>query len=70
MDNWIVQAGVVPAWRRRGVGALLVRTAMAGIAAAGADSCWLNVATNNPGAISLYRGLGFTEAGRRARYAG
>jgi mycothiol synthase len=67
--NWIVQAGVVPGWRRRGVGTLLVRAAMAGVSADGADACWLTVATNNPGAISLYRGLGFARAGCRARYA-
>jgi GNAT superfamily N-acetyltransferase len=51
--DWIVQAGLVPGWRRRGVGTLLVRAAMAGLAAEGAVSCWLTVATNNPGAISL-----------------
>jgi mycothiol synthase len=68
--NWIVQAGVVPAWRRRGLGAALMQAAMTGIAAAGFGSCWLTVATNNPGAISLYRTLGFAETGCRARYAG
>lgn len=67
--NWIVQAGVVPAWRRRGLGAGLMRAAMAGIAAAGFGSCWLTVATNNPGAIGLYGKLGFAVTGRRARYA-
>jgi mycothiol synthase len=68
-SNWIVQTGVVPQWRRRGLGTGLVRSAMAGIGAAGFGSCWLTVATNNPGAAALYRQLGFAVAGRRARYA-
>jgi mycothiol synthase len=65
----VVQAGVVPAWRRRGLGATLVRSAMGGLSRAGATDCWLTVATNNPGAIALYRRLGFADAGQRARYA-
>ena len=68
-ENWIVQTGVVPQWRRRGLGTGLVRSAMAGITAAGFESCWLTVATNNPGATALYCQLGFAVAGRRARYA-
>lgn len=67
--NWIVQAGVVPAWRRRGLGTALMQAAMAGMAGAGFGSCWLTVATNNPGAISLYRALEFAQTGCRARYA-
>jgi ribosomal protein S18 acetylase RimI-like enzyme len=68
-ENWIVQTGVVPGWRRRGLGTALVRAAMAGLRAAGDESCWLTVATNNPGAIALYDRLGFELAGCRARYA-
>lgn len=67
--NWIVQLGVVPAWRGRGLGGALLAVAMAGISLAGFDSCWLTVATNNPSAARLYRRAGFAEAGRRARYA-
>jgi mycothiol synthase len=66
--NWIAQLGVIPRWRRRGLGDALLALAMSGIAAAGSATCWLTVATNNPGAIRLYRRAGFAEAGRRARY--
>ena len=66
--NCIAQIGVIPVWRRHGLGNALLATAMSGIAAAGFESCWLTVATNNPVAIGLYRRAGFTETGRRARY--
>ena len=66
--NWIAQLGVIPRWRRRGLGDALLTIAMSGIAAAGFATCWLSVATNNPGAIRLYRRAGFAEVGRRARY--
>jgi mycothiol synthase len=67
--NWIVQMGVVPSWRRAGLGAALLSVAMSGIKARGFDSCWLTVATNNPGAEALYLAAGFNRAGLRARYA-
>jgi len=35
---------------------------------AGEASITLNVNVNNPHAAALYRRLGFTEVGRRARY--
>lgn len=68
-DGWIVQAGVVPAWRRRGLAAALVTRALAALRADGAAQCLLAVGTDNPGAEALYRRLGFRDAGRRGRYA-
>jgi mycothiol synthase len=67
--NWIVQTGVVPRWRRHGLGAALVTAAMSGIQAAGFGTCWLTVARDNPTATALYRRCGFVEASRRGRYA-
>lgn len=66
--NWIAQLGVVPRWRRHGLGNALLAAGMSGIATAGIETCWLTVGTNNPAATSLYRRAGFDEAGRRARY--
>jgi mycothiol synthase len=68
-ENWIGQIGVVPAWRRRGLGSALVTAALAGISQAGYGWGGLTVATNNPAAIALYGRLGFTVAGRRGRFA-
>jgi mycothiol synthase len=43
----ISQIGVVPAARRRGLAATLLREALHGIAAQGHQEAWLTVATNN-----------------------
>ncbi|MCX4474730.1 GNAT family N-acetyltransferase [Micromonospora sp. NBC_01655] len=67
IDNWVDQVGVVPGWRQRRVGAHLVAVALRSLAADGAGEAWLCVNDDNPAAV-LYRGLGFRDAGRRARY--
>jgi mycothiol synthase len=65
--GWIVQVGVVPAARGRGLGAALVCEALTRMRAAGAVEAWLDVNVDNP-ASRLYRRLGFRVMGRRARY--
>ena len=54
--------------RRRGLGAAMVRTAMAWGAACGATRAHLEVRVSNGPAIALYEGLGFEQAGLRRRY--
>jgi mycothiol synthase len=66
--GWIVQVGVVPPARCRGLGSSLVAEAMRRMWAAGLQAVFLNVNVNNPGAARSYRRLGFTTIGRRARY--
>ncbi|MFI5894845.1 GNAT family N-acetyltransferase [Actinoplanes sp. NPDC051513] len=66
--GWIVQVGVAPQARGRGIGAALMRESLARMAADGAGEAWLNVNVNNPGAAGLYRRLGFADRGRRSRY--
>jgi mycothiol synthase len=66
--GWIVQAGVVPAARGHGLGRALVTEALHRMAADGGREAWLTVNVDNPGALRLYRRLGFTDRGRRARY--
>jgi mycothiol synthase len=67
--GWIIQVGVVPAARGRGLGAALVAEAVRLMRAGGQAVITLNVNVNNPHAAALYRRLGFAQAGRRARYA-
>lgn len=67
-DGFVVQVGVVPAQRRRGLASALMVEAMRRMQAAGAASTQLTVNTNNPGAIQTYAQLGFATIGRRARY--
>jgi ribosomal protein S18 acetylase RimI-like enzyme len=66
--GWIVQVGVAPAARRRGLGRALVTEALRRMAADGEPEAWLTVNVNNPAAADLYHDLGFTARGRRARY--
>ncbi len=67
-DGWIVQVGVVPAARGRGVGAALIGEALRRMRADGAAEVWLDVNVDNR-AGDLYRRLGFEHRGRRGRYA-
>jgi ribosomal protein S18 acetylase RimI-like enzyme len=65
--DWIVQVGVIPSARGRGIGAALVTEALRRMGADGATHAWLDVNIDNP-AVRLYRKLGFEHRGRRARY--
>ncbi len=64
----ILTLAVIPAARRRGLGAALMRAAMADARAAGAAAMFLEVAESNAAARALYGGLGFAPVGRRPRY--
>jgi mycothiol synthase len=65
---WVVQVGVVPDQRGTGLGGALTAEALRRMSAGGERVCFLDVNTNNPGAIRVYARLGFTRIGRRARY--
>jgi len=67
--GWIDQVGVIPAARGRGLGATLTRASLSRMRADGATEAWLNVNVDNPAAKNVYLRLGFTESGRRARFA-
>ena len=64
----ILTLAVIPAARRRGLGASLLAGAMAAARARGAAAMFLEVAAGNAAALTLYRGFGFVEVGRRRRY--
>lgn len=66
-QGWIVQVGVAPRARGRGLGAALVVEALRRMAADGSAEALLDVNVDNP-AVHLYRRLGFTDLGRRARF--
>jgi len=67
-DRWIVQMGVRPEWRERGIGSALVAEVLRRFRAAGGDHVLLDVNINNPSAARVYTHLGFERIGRRARY--
>jgi mycothiol synthase len=66
--GFIVQIGVIPGQRRRGLGSALMVETMRRMRSAGETATQLTVNTNNPGAIQSYVQLGFETVGRRARF--
>ena len=64
----ILDVAVNPALRGRGVGRLLVQSALASCRDSGAELVALEVRVGNREAIPLYRSLGFREIGRRKGY--
>lgn len=67
-ESELLTLAVQPHRRREGVAARLLRSAMAEARTRGASVMFLEVATNNDPARSLYTRAGFTEVGRRPRY--
>ncbi|MCW6010100.1 GNAT family N-acetyltransferase [Micromonospora sp. CPCC 205371] len=66
--GWIVQVGVRPEARGRGIAAALVVEALRRMRVDGATAALLDVNVNNPGAARVYARLGFSVVGRRARF--
>ena len=66
--GWIVQMGVRPAWRRRGLGRALLCEVMHGFQADGLGSAALEVNIDNRRAMRLYEGLGFERCRRRKSF--
>lgn len=66
----IANVAVHPDFRRRGIGRQLTQRAIEHIRQHQVDEAWLQVRDDNPGAIELYRSLGFVEQVRRTTWQG
>ena len=64
----LLRLAVAPGERRRGVARALVAGGLERLRVAGIESCFLEVRTNNDGAIAFYREMGFERVGRRTAY--
>ena len=64
----IANIAVRPEYRNRGIGRALTTAAMQHAHQRRADETWLHVRDDNPGAIGLYRSLGFVEYARRTTW--
>jgi ribosomal protein S18 acetylase RimI-like enzyme len=64
----IANVAVRPEYRKRGIGRTLTAAAMQHAKQRHADETWLHVRDDNPGAIKLYRSLGFVEIARRTTW--
>ena len=64
----LLRLAVAPGERRRGVARALVTGGIERLRPAGIETCFLEVRTNNDGAIAFYQELGFERVGRRPGY--
>ena len=67
-EGEILNLGVAPAYRGRGLGRALVERMLAELRGRGARAVYLEVRESNVVARRLYESLGFAEVARRARY--
>jgi mycothiol synthase len=67
-EEWIVQVGVRPEERGRGIASALVVEALRRFRATDGERVLLDVNINNPTAERVYTRLGFEAIGQRARY--
>ena len=64
----ILALGVLPGWRREGIGAALLDSVCSEGSERGAECIVLEVAVDNSAALSLYTGRGFVPIGHRRKY--
>ena len=67
-EGEILNLGVAPAHRGKGVGRVLIGGMLATLRARGVRTVYLEVRDSNAVARRLYESLGFREVARRARY--
>jgi ribosomal-protein-alanine N-acetyltransferase len=67
-ESEVLTLATRPADRRRGLASALLGEAEAAARVSGAATLFLEVATDNPGALSLYRAHGFRQVGSRPAY--
>lgn len=67
-EGYIANIAVLPSYRRKGIGALLLNTAVEYCKENGISFLSLEVRKSNNSAISLYRKFGFENVGERKRF--
>ncbi len=67
-EGELLSIGVGPVYRRRSIGAVLLRDCMERCLRIGARTMFLEVATDNVSAQAMYQAFGFCEVGKREGY--
>lgn len=67
-EGELLTLAVAPQRRRSGVGRALLKSAKVSLGESGAKQLFFEVEDGNQAALALYRSLGATAVGRRARY--
>jgi mycothiol synthase len=66
--GYLIQIGVLPAWRRRGLSRALAVAALTRMHGYDIGEVFLDVNVTNPASAALFQGLGFVAVTRRSRY--
>jgi ribosomal protein S18 acetylase RimI-like enzyme len=66
--GYIIQVGVIPEWRGKGIAAVLTCKCLEDLRQDGMKSVVLHVNQNNPGAIKLYERIGFKTVRKRGTF--
>ena len=64
----ILNIAVLPEYRKRGIGNLLLKKILQNARSSGCESCWLEVRESNTAARNFYQTSGFEIAGKRKNY--
>jgi len=64
----IANVATHPDHRRKGIARVLTERAMQNARQRGGDELWLHVRADNPGAVQMYKDLGFVERARRSTW--
>jgi ribosomal-protein-alanine N-acetyltransferase len=64
----LITIAVDPRWRKKGIGRALMNALLADLQTTAARRLYLEVAGDNPAALRLYGGLGFSKIGERDGY--
>ena len=64
----VLRVAILPAWRRKGLGARLLQAWFAMVKEKGAENVLLEVRRSNAAARALYEGCGFVKFHERAHY--
>ena len=64
----VLRVAILPAWRRKGLGARLLQAWFQMIKDKGAENVFLEVRRSNLAALALYEGCGFVKFHERAHY--
>jgi mycothiol synthase len=66
--GYIIQVGILPEWRGKGLGAALTIHSLEMWKETGAEAVYLHVNANNPGAIRVFRLTGFVTVRQRGKF--
>lgn len=67
-EGEILNLAVLPGYRRKGIGRLLLEAVLGSLASAGTREVYLEVRETNAAAIELYQRYGFRPVGQRPHY--